>query len=63
MGKIQIFKTQTFFGKRFYFRVKAENGETIAVSEAYNSKQACMDGITSLKMNVNMETEIVDLAK
>jgi uncharacterized protein YegP (UPF0339 family) len=61
MGKIQIFKTSTLFGKRFYFRLKADNGEIVAVSEAYNSKKACENGIELLRSNAN--SDIVDLTK
>ncbi len=36
---------------KFRFRLKAGNGEVIAVSEAYNSKDSCMNGIESVKKN------------
>lgn len=32
---------------KFRFRLKAANGQIIAASEAYNSKDACMNGIES----------------
>jgi len=35
----------------FRFRLKAANGEIIAVSEAYTSKEACVNGIESVKKN------------
>ncbi|MBN1892148.1 MAG: YegP family protein [Clostridiales bacterium] len=35
----------------YRFRLKARNGETIASSEAYKSKGACMNGIESVKKN------------
>ena len=38
------------------FRLKAPNGEIIATSEAYNSKQACKKGIESMKNNVPIAT-------
>ncbi len=37
--------------KKFRFRLKAPNGEIIAVSEAYNSKEAAVNGIESIKKN------------
>jgi uncharacterized protein YegP (UPF0339 family) len=37
--------------KKFRFRLKAANGEIIATGEAYESKQACLDGIESVKKN------------
>jgi uncharacterized protein len=36
---------------KFRFRLKAANGEIIAVSEAYNSKDGCVNGIESVKKN------------
>lgn len=33
------------------FNLKAGNGEIIATSETYNSKDACMNGIDSVKTN------------
>jgi uncharacterized protein YegP (UPF0339 family) len=36
---------------KFRFRLKAANGEIIAVSEAYTSKEACVKGIESVKKN------------
>jgi len=38
-------------GGKFRFRLKAVNGEIIAVSEAYSSKDACLNGIESVKKN------------
>ena len=36
---------------KFRFRLKAANGEVIAVSEGYNSKDAALNGIESVKKN------------
>ena len=35
----------------FRFRLKAANGEIIAVSEGYTSKEGCVKGIESVKKN------------
>lgn len=35
----------------FRFRLKAPNGEVIAVGEGYTTKAACMNGIESVKKN------------
>lgn len=35
----------------YRFRLKAANGEIIASSEGYSSKQACENGIESVKKN------------
>ncbi len=47
MGKFVI--TQTEAG--FHFVLKAGNGETIATSQVYTSKEACKKGIESVKKN------------
>jgi len=36
---------------KYRFRLKAANGETIAVSEGYASKEGCVGGIESVKKN------------
>jgi uncharacterized protein len=36
---------------KFRFRLKAANGEIIAVGEAYASKDGCANGIESVKKN------------
>lgn len=46
MGKFEIFKATN---GQYYFRLKAENGEVIAVSEGYASKQGAQNGIAAVK--------------
>ncbi|MDH5483178.1 MAG: YegP family protein [Candidatus Bathyarchaeota archaeon] len=58
MPKFEIYKDTA--GK-FRWRLKAPNGEIIAVSEAYESKDGCNNGINSVKMNAP-KAEIKDLA-
>lgn len=36
---------------RFRFRLRAKNGEVIAVSEAYKAKASCLNGIKSVVRN------------
>jgi uncharacterized protein YegP (UPF0339 family) len=36
---------------QFRFRLRAPNGEPIASSEGYTTKEACMDGIKSVQKN------------
>ena len=36
---------------KFRFRLKAANGEIIAISEAYNSKDGVVNGMESVKKN------------
>ena len=38
-------------GGEFRFRLKATNGQIIAVSEGYKAKASCMNGIESVKKN------------
>ncbi|MBP7120100.1 MAG: YegP family protein [Methanolinea sp.] len=46
-------KFEVYFDKagKYRFRLKASNGEIIAVGESYSSKSACMNGIESVKKN------------
>ena len=43
----------------FRFRLKARNGEIIAVSEGYKAKASCLNGIESVRKNAP-EAEIVE---
>ncbi len=36
---------------QFRFRLKAKNGQIIAVGEAYKSKSSCLNGIESIRRN------------
>jgi len=54
--KFEWFKDKT--GK-YRFRLKAANGEVIATGEAYESKEACIHGIESVKKNAPI-TPIVE---
>ncbi len=38
-------------GRQFYFNLKADNYETIATSEMYESKAGALNGIDSVKRN------------
>ncbi len=53
MGKFLVKETAT----GFKFDLKAGNGEVIAVSEVYNSKAACLNGVESVKKNCVGEVE------
>jgi uncharacterized protein YegP (UPF0339 family) len=55
-GKFEIKKDKA--GK-FRFNLVAANGEIIATSEAYESKEACKNGIQSVKANAPT-AEIID---
>lgn len=55
-AKFEIYKDKA---GEFRFRLKAANGEIIASSEGYASKQSCENGINSVKNNA-AAAEIVD---
>lgn len=38
--------------RQYYFVLKARNGEKIATSEMYKTKQACKKGISSMKRSL-----------
>jgi uncharacterized protein YegP (UPF0339 family) len=46
-----VFELYKYKLGKFRFRLKAANGEVIAVSEAYTSKEGCVNGIESVKKN------------
>jgi len=47
-GKFEVYKDKA---DKYRFRLKAGNGEVIAVGEAYESKASCLNGIESIKKN------------
>lgn len=56
-GKFELY---TDAAGKFRFRLRAGNGEIIAVGEAYGSKSAAMNGIDSIKRNA-AEAPIQDM--
>lgn len=50
MGKFEVKKGA---GNKYYFSLKANNGQTILSSEGYSSKDSCLKGIESVKVNGN----------
>lgn len=55
MGKFVIKKTAA----GYHFVLKAGNGEIIATSETYQSKESCKGGIESVKKNAP-DAEVVE---
>jgi uncharacterized protein YegP (UPF0339 family) len=47
-GKFELYEDKS---GQFRFRLKAGNGEVIAVSEAYKTKASALNGIESVKTN------------
>ncbi|MDR2444371.1 MAG: DUF1508 domain-containing protein [Spirochaetaceae bacterium] len=55
-AKFEIFLDRK---KQYRFHLKASNGETIAASQAYDTKAACIKGIKSIQKNAPV-AEIID---
>lgn len=55
------FEMYTDKAGKFRFRLKAGNGQIIAVGEAYETRAACMNGIDSIKRNA-ADAKVVELA-
>ncbi|KTR99283.1 YegP family protein [Pantoea dispersa] len=51
MGYYVLRKSDTASSQKYWFVLKASNGETIATSEMYSSKQAAENGIRSVQQN------------
>ncbi len=45
----------------YRFRLKASNGEIIAVGEGYKTKEHCLNGVNSVKSNAP-DAPIIELA-
>ena len=58
-AKFEIYKDRK---GEFRFRLRASNGEVIAVGEGYKSKQGCKNGINSIKRNAP-KAEVADLTE
>jgi len=56
------FEVYTDKAGEYRFRLKARNGEVIAVSEGYKKKASCLNGIESVRKNAP-EAEITEEAK
>lgn len=55
-GKFEVYKDKK---GEFRFRLKASNGQVIAVGEGYTTKSACLNGIESVKKNAP-DAEIIE---
>ncbi|MEQ9229043.1 MAG: YegP family protein [Cyclobacteriaceae bacterium] len=52
--KFEIFKDKE--GEKFYFHLKAGNGEIILASQGYTAKASCQNGIDSVAVNAKDES-------
>ncbi len=57
MGKFEIFVGMDGL---FYFHLKAENGEIIAASQGYTTKQSAENGISAIK-RIASQGEVFDM--
>ena len=55
-GKFELYRDQ---GGKYRFRLKASNGQIIAVGEAYNTKKSALNGIASVQKHAP-DAKIVD---
>lgn len=56
-GKFEVFKSKG----EWYFRLKAGNGEIIATSEGYTTRQGALKGVASVQLNAgNADIEIIE---
>ena len=53
-AKYQVYKD---VAGKFRFRLRAANNKIVAVSEAYESKSGCMNGVRSVQSNCNSHVE------
>ena len=61
MAKQPVFEIFSGKDRQHYWRLKAPNGEIIATSEGYSSKQMCEHGIESVRQNALLaETKVID---
>ncbi|WP_293307744.1 YegP family protein [Pedobacter sp. UBA5917] len=47
--KFQVFRSEK--NSEYYYRLRAANGEIILSGEGYTTKQNCLNGISSVKVN------------
>ena len=55
-GKFELYTDKS---GEYRFRLKASNGEVIAISEGYSSKSAALNGIDSVRRNA-ADAEVVE---
>lgn len=52
--KFQVFKSNS--NNEYYYRLRATNGEIVLNGEGYKTKQSCLDGIASVKVNAPFDS-------
>jgi len=52
--KFQLFKSSS--NNEYYYRLRATNGEIVLSGEGYKTRQSCLDGIASVKVNAPFDS-------
>src|SRR5258705_4510412 len=52
--KFQVFKSSA--NNEYYYRLRSINGEIILNGEGYKTKQSCLDGIASVRINAPIDS-------
>lgn len=60
--KIEVYSRRGLFGRRWYFRIRADNGEVVAQSEGYQNKLDCHGTISRLQARV-IRAEVIEVTK
>jgi len=55
--KYQVFRS--IDDGQFYYRLKAANGEIVLQSDGYSSKKACLEGISSARINARFDSNFM----
>ncbi len=63
VAKNPKFEVYTDKAGEFRFRLKARNGEIIAVSEGYKTKASCLNGVESVRKNAVDAPVVMEEAK
>ncbi|MBP2146115.1 uncharacterized protein YegP (UPF0339 family) [Methanofollis sp. W23] len=58
-GKFEVYRDK---GGEYRFRLKASNGQVIATSQGYKSRESCMKGIDSVRNNAP-NAEIIEVSE
>ena len=54
-GKFEVYQDKR---GEYRFRLKAGNGQVIAIGEGYTTKKACLNGIASIRKNAPNATVV-----
>jgi uncharacterized protein YegP (UPF0339 family) len=52
--KFQVFKSDA--NAQYYYRLRATNGEIVLNGEGYKTKQSCLEGIASVRVNAPFDS-------